>query len=167
MQHAVSPAGQACLQILFPHLAELVVEELVDRGGYVLVKARTGRAPVSCPGCGQSSTRLHGHYRRLLQDLPAGGRQVLVDLTVRRLKCRNMTCKVRTFAEPISGVVERHARSTRMLRRMLEHLALALAGRAASRLLSMLGVIVSRDTMIQFLKRSCEKSRYMLSMEAE
>jgi DNA-directed RNA polymerase subunit N (RpoN/RPB10) len=113
---------------------------------------RTGGMPVDCPGCGWPSTRLHGHYQRLLQDLPAGGRQVLVALTVRRLKCRNVACNVQTFAEPISGLADRHARSTRVLRRMLEHLALALADRAASRLLSMLGVVVSRDTLIRLVR---------------
>jgi transposase len=152
VQHAGHPAGEACLQVFFPHLTGLVVEKLVDRGGYVLVKARTSGMPVDCPGCGRPSARLHGHYRRLLQDLPAGGRQVLVDLTVRRLKCGNLACQVRTFAEPISGLADRHARSTRLLRRMLEHLALALAGRAASRLLSMLGVVVSRDTLIRLIR---------------
>ncbi|MFI7148437.1 ISL3 family transposase [Nonomuraea sp. NPDC050022] len=152
VQHAGSPAGQACLQIFFPHLSELVVEELIDRGGYVLVKARTRGRPISCPGCGQPSTRLHGHYRRLLQDLPVGGRQVLIDLTVRRLKCRNVACRIRTFAEPINGLAGRHARNTRLLRRMLERLALALAGRAASRLLNMLGVMVSRDTLIRLIR---------------
>jgi hypothetical protein len=50
VQHAESPAGQDCLQIFFPHLTELVVEELMDRGGYVLVKARTGGTPIGCPG---------------------------------------------------------------------------------------------------------------------
>ncbi|WP_433443567.1 hypothetical protein [Nonomuraea sp. CA-141351] len=37
-------------------------------------------------------------------------------------------------------MADRHARSTRLLRRMLERLASAPAGRAVSRLLSMLGV---------------------------
>ncbi|MFG1963339.1 transposase family protein [Nonomuraea sp. NPDC049028] len=124
----------------------------IDRGGYVLIKARTRGTPISCPGCGQPSTRLHGHYRRLLQDLPAGGRQVLIDLTVRRLKCGNLACKIRTFAEPINGLADRHARNTRLLQHMLERLALALIGRAASRLLSMLGVIVSPDTMIRLIR---------------
>ncbi|MFF5109545.1 ISL3 family transposase [Streptosporangium sp. NPDC000509] len=128
------------------------MEELVDRSGYVLIQARTGGAPALCPGCRAPSTRLHGHYRRLLQDLPTGGRQILINLTVRRLKCGNPTCQIRTFAEPISSLARRHARNTSLLRRMLERFALALAGRAATRLLGLLGVTVSRDTLIRLIR---------------
>jgi len=57
VQHAGHLTGEACLQVFFPHLTELVVEALVDHGGYVLVKARISGIPVDCPGCGQSSAR--------------------------------------------------------------------------------------------------------------
>jgi hypothetical protein len=39
-----------------------------------------------------------------------------------------------------------------LLRRLLELMALALAGRAASRLLALLGVGVCRDTLIQLVR---------------
>ncbi len=150
--HAGHPAGEACLQVFFPHLTELVVEEISDRGSYVLVRARTRGGPACCPGCGISSDRLHGHYRRLLQDLPAGGRQVLIRLSIRRLTCRNPECSVRTFAEPVTTLAGRHARNTTPLRRMLERLALALAARACSRLMAVLGVTVSRDTLLRLVR---------------
>lgn len=152
MQHAVQSAGEACLKVFFPHLTGLVLEEIVDRGGCVLVRARTNGGPASCPGCGVSSMRLHGHYRRLLQDLPAGGRQVLIAVTVRRLACGNPGCEVRTFAEPVGALARRRARRTSVLRRLLELLALALAGRAASRLADRFGIAVSRDTLIRMVR---------------
>jgi transposase len=96
--------------------------------------------------------RLHGHYRRLLQDLPAGGRRVLIAVTVRRLACGNPGCEVRTFAEPVGALARRHARHTSVLRRMLELLALAVAGRAASRLANRFGIAVSRDTPIRMVR---------------
>ena len=151
VQHVL--AGDACcLKMFFPHLAELVVEEVTDHGNYVRVAAHTLSAPAACRGCGTSSSRVHGHYRRLLHDLPAGGRPVLIALTVRRLACRNPACRVRTFAEPVPGLTRRHARRTMLLRRLLELMALAMAGRAASRLLGLLGVRVCRDTLIQLVR---------------
>jgi hypothetical protein len=131
---------------------QLIVEEVTDRGTYVLVRARTKGEPVSCPGCGVSSARLHGRYQRLLQDLPAGGRAVLIALSVRRLLCRDRACEVQTFAEPAGALAQRHARNTSPLRRMLELLARALAGRAGSRLAEMLGITVSRDTLIKLVR---------------
>ena len=151
VQHVV--AGDACcLKMFFPHLAELAVDEVTDHGDYVLVAARTPGTAAACRGCGMSSSRVHGHYRRLLHDLPAGGRRVLIALTVRRLACQNPACQVRTFAEPVSGLTQRYARRTMLLRRLLELIALALAGRAASRLLGLLGVDACRDTLIQLVR---------------
>jgi transposase len=152
VQHAVQAAGEACLDVFFPHLSTLVIKAVTDRGGYVLVDARTQGGPACCSGCGVPSARLHGHYHRLLQDLPAGGRQVLIRLSVRRLSCRNPACGVRTFAEPVECLAGRHARNTRPLRSMLERLAPALAARAGSRLLAMLGVTASRDTLIRLVR---------------
>ena len=151
VQHVV--AGDACcLTMFFPHLAELAVDEVTDHGDYVLVAARTTGTAAACRGCGMSSSRVHGHYRRLLHDLPAGGRRVLIALTVRRLACQNPACRVRTFAEPVPGLTQRYARRTMLLRRLLELMALPLAGRAASRLLGLLGVDVCRDTLIQLVR---------------
>jgi Transposase/zinc-finger of transposase IS204/IS1001/IS1096/IS1165 len=127
------------------------MDEVTDQRDFVLVAASTRGAAAACRGCGISSSRVHGHYRRLLRDLPAGGRPVLIALTVRRLACQNSACRVRTFAEPVPGLTQRYARRTMLLRRLLELMALALAGRAASRLLALLGVGACRDTLIQLV----------------
>jgi transposase len=151
VQHVL--AGDACcLKMFFPHLAELAVDEVTDHGDYVLVAARTPGTAAACRGCGMSSSRVHGHYRRLLRDLPAGGRRVLIALTVRRLACQDPACRVRTFAEPVPGLTQRYARRTMLLRRLLELAALTPAGRAASRLLGQLGAGVCRDTLIQLAR---------------
>ena len=125
--HAISAGDACCLNTFFPHLTELVVREVADRGSHVLVHAATRGAAVACPACGQTSSRVHGHYRRFLQDLPAGGRPVLIALSVRRWKCATPSCAVRTFAEPVGDLADRHARNTSPLRRMLEPVALAMA----------------------------------------
>ncbi|GAA3626587.1 hypothetical protein GCM10022419_135070 [Nonomuraea rosea] len=150
-QNAV--AGDACcLRMFFPHLVELLVEEVLDHGDYVLVTAHIGGGPAACRACGTASSRIHGRYRRLLRDLAAAGRPVLIALTVRRLTCQNPACPVRTFAEPVPGLTQCHARRTDLLRRLLELIALALAGRAASRLLARLGIRVGRDTLIRLVR---------------
>ncbi|MFE0156292.1 transposase family protein [Nonomuraea sp. NPDC059007] len=118
----------------------------------MLVRARTKGTPSGCTGCGKLSSRVHGRYRRLLQDLPAGGRQVLIELSVRRLICQNPLCKVQTFTEPAGTLAGRYARNTRPLRRMLESFALTLAARPGARLAATLGVTASRDTLIRLVR---------------
>jgi transposase len=95
MQH-VAAGDACCLKMFFSHLAELAVDEVTDHGDYVLVAARTPGTAAACRGCGMSSSKVHGYYRRLLHDLPAGGRRVLIALTVCRLACQNPACQVRT-----------------------------------------------------------------------
>lgn len=77
---------------------------------------------------------------------------MLIAVTVRRLICGNPQCRVRTFAEPVPSLTRRYARRTSLLRRMLELLALAVAGRAGSRLAAQLGVMVCRDTLIGLIR---------------
>jgi len=59
---------------------------------------------------------------------------------------------VATFAEQVDGLTARHQRRTTGLRSLLEQVALALAGRAGSRLARALGAIVSRCTLIRLIR---------------
>ncbi|MEV5413468.1 ISL3 family transposase [Thermopolyspora sp. NPDC052614] len=152
MQLTGQPAGVACLKLLLPHLSCLVIDHVTDRGGHVLVEARTSDGPAGCPNCGMLPSRRHGFYRRRLQDLPAGGRTVLITLTVRRWKCENTMCATRTFGQAVNGLAVRYARSTSPLRHMPESLAIAVAARAASHLAGLLGIAVSRDTLIRLIR---------------
>ena len=101
---------------------------------------------------GALSARVHDRYRRCLQDLACGGRPVQVELEVRRLICDNPACPVATFAEQVEGLTARHQRRTAGLRGLLERVALALAGRAGSRLARVLGAVVSRFTLIRLVR---------------
>ncbi|MGI5170231.1 transposase family protein [Spirillospora sp. CA-253888] len=152
MTHA--EVGDICrLDMFFPHLTGLMVDDVTDQGENVLVTAHTpNERAVPCRSCGVASSRVYGRYRRLLHDLPVAGRPVRIALTVRRLLCSNPDCQVQTFAEPVPGLAPRFARRTALLGRFLELVALALAGRAASRLLKMLGVQVDRDTLIRLIR---------------
>jgi len=140
------------VEAFLPHLADLDIETVIDRGTYLHIEATTKACARACPACGWVSSRVHGRYRKLLQDLPVGGRPVLIGVTVRRLKCGNPDCQRRTFAEPLGELVRRHARNTSPLRRMLELLALALAARAGARLVGLLGILTCRDTLLRLIR---------------
>jgi hypothetical protein len=59
-RHAMSPVG-------------LVVDTVSIEGDRVLVSAHPISPDAACTGCGQRSARIHSHYERQLQDLPAHG----------------------------------------------------------------------------------------------
>jgi transposase len=148
MIHAMSLAG-----IVFSGLSALVIEDVGDEGGSVVVRARTRDAAVACPGCGTETARVHGYYERTADDVPVDGRRVVVRLRARRMRCPVLGCAVQTFREQVTGVLERYQRRTARLAGQVEAAARELAGRAGSRLLAVLGIDLSRHTALRALLR--------------
>jgi len=56
--------------IVFSGLSALVIEDVGDEGGMVVVRARTGSEAVACPGCGAKTARVHGYHQRTAADVP-------------------------------------------------------------------------------------------------
>jgi transposase len=151
------PAGmEACcldlLYLLLPHLKDVHVKEVTDQGEGVLIVARTLGSEAACRRCGVSATRIHSRYRRCLHDLSSDNRPVAIELEARRFFCGNPDCAAVTFAEQIPGITQWHARRTPGLRGLLEAIALALAGRAGARLAGVLGIEISRSTLIRLIR---------------
>lgn len=88
----------------------------------------------------------------MLADTAIAGRSSYVVLQVRRFLCSNTGCDRRTFVEQIDGLTKAYARTTPLLREILEKIALALAGRAGSRLASTLGVSIGRSTLLRMVR---------------
>ncbi|HEX2298940.1 MAG TPA: ISL3 family transposase, partial [Pseudonocardiaceae bacterium] len=142
---------------VFGHLSSVVVEEVAVDDAALAFAARTATREAACPGCGTVSARVHGGYRRRLADLAVAGRRVVIDLAVRRFRCRTAECGRRTFVEQVDGLTERFARRTSSLRRTLERIALALAGRPAARLTRHLSIPASANSLLRLLRRLPDK----------
>jgi transposase len=136
---------------LLPHLAGVVVEGAELAGARLVLRARGRAGQAACPLCGRLSGRVHSRYGRRLADAAIGGRPVVICLTVRRLFCGNPGCPRTTFAEQVEGLTRRYARRTGPLAAMLGAVAVALAGRAGSRLAAVLGMLASRSSLLRLL----------------
>lgn len=139
------------LGVLLPHLAGVIVEEVAVAAGLLLVIARARAGTAACPACGTASSRVHSRYSRRLADAAIGGRRVEICLAVRRFFCPAAGCKRKIFAEQVEGLTTRYARKTPPLAAMLRNIAVALAGRAASRLAGCLGVPASRQVLLRLV----------------
>jgi transposase len=137
--------------IVFSGLSALVIDDVEDAGEVILVRARTRAGAVACPGCGTESSRVHGYHERTAADVPVDGRRVLVKVCVRRMRCPVLDCKVQTFREQVSGLLERYQRRISRLTAQVSAVARELAGRAAARLLPALGITFSRHTALRAL----------------
>jgi len=143
------PAG--LLLDLFPHLRGLQVDGAEGTPEAVVIFARSGSAGAVCPSCGSWSSRVHSRYARRLADGPAGGRPVVICLTVRRLLCGNPGCAAVTFAEQVEGLSGRYLRRSLPLLGLLAGIGLELAGRAGSRLAGALGIAVHPVTLLRLV----------------
>ncbi|MCO1579896.1 ISL3 family transposase [Crossiella sp. SN42] len=106
---------------------------------------------VPCPRCGDPATGVHSRYERRLADSPVAGRKLVLRLRVRRWFCDGTACLVKTFAEQVDGLTVRDGRRRPLLRAMLERIAVALAGRAGSRLATSLSAPASRSTLLRLV----------------
>jgi transposase len=119
----------------------------------LVVAAATRAGPAPCTGCGQDSDWVHSAYERHVADEAVGGRPVRIDVTVRRLYCENPVCPKVTFAEQVPGLTRRYQRRTPGLQKVVDAVALALAGSAGARLLTALHQVLSWMSVLNALMR--------------
>ncbi|MEU4066545.1 ISL3 family transposase [Streptomyces wedmorensis] len=139
-------------ELLFPSIAAVAVLSVDVNIAIVRVDAQCTADGAACPVCGTWSNRVHGSYLRFPVDVPSGGRRVVLQLRVRRFTCGNSDCARRTFVEQIPGLTRRHSQRTERLRSTLASVGLALAGRAGARIAGVLGVSVSRSTVLRLVE---------------
>jgi transposase len=137
---------------LLPHLSGIEIDDVVDAGCDYVVAAQVRGGEAGCPSCESPSSRVHSRYRRTVADVPVAGRPVRIMLWVRRFFCDNAACGARTFVEQVSGLTRRWSRVSEELRRMLNAVGLALAGRAGARLAAVLGIPASRHRLLRLVR---------------
>ena len=137
---------------MLPQFAAVTVDGAEKDGGLVTFRVRAKASDAACSACRRRSSRVHARYQRELADIPLGGRRVRVIVRVRRFKCVNPWCAQSTFSEQIPGLTTPFARRTPLVTEQLVAVALALAGRAGSRLASKLGMPCGRDLLIGLIR---------------
>ena len=139
--------------LLLPQLAVVDVASVAVVDGMLVVAAATHAGPAPCTGCGRFSGWVHSAYERHVLDEAVGGRPVRIDLTVRRLYCENLDCPKATFAEQVPGLTRRYQRRAPALQKVVDVVALPLAGSAGSRLLAVLHQALSWMSVLNCLMR--------------
>jgi hypothetical protein len=147
----VSAQARELLEVLFPHLSGLEVSRVDGSGDAVVAFASVKGVQARCPQCREPSSRVHGRYQRLVADGAAGGRPLLIALSVRRFRCMSPPCPRVTFVEQAEGLTGRYLRRTLPLRELLARFGLELAGRAGARLAAVLGIPVHSSTILRLV----------------
>ncbi len=105
-----------------------------------------------CPACHCPSIRVHSGYVRTVADLPAGGCQVRLLLSVRRFFCDQPDCPKRTFTERIPTVVAHYARKTVRLVQAQSRIGFVIGGEAGARISTDLSLPTSPDTLLRMVR---------------
>jgi len=87
-----------------------------------------------------------------LRDLRWQGRSVQIHFQTRRFRCRNLQCARKVFAEQLSDVAAPRARETVRLSNVIGWVGYAMGGLPGSRLLGVLGMPSSNDTVLRRVK---------------
>lgn len=82
------------------------------------------------------------------------GAMVKLRLSVRRFRCRQLSCQRKTFSETLApSLGRRHGRRVARCDGLLHAVALALGGRPGSRMMARLAAPWSRDTLLRAVRR--------------
>jgi transposase len=143
-------------ELIFPAEMPLRIEQITKTGRQIDIYAHLQRTQDCCPKCQTVSRAVHGRYWRHPQDLPWLGLTVRLHLEVPRFACREQACDRKTFAARMTELLPVRARRTARLKE--QHLATAylLGGEAGRRLLHLLGMPISGDTLIRDIRQSGE-----------
>ena len=74
---------------LLPLPEGMLIDQIQDAETRVIITVIATYPTSCCPLCLEPSSSIHSSYRRTLADVPCGGRQVQLLLTVRKFFCYN------------------------------------------------------------------------------
>jgi len=144
------------MNVLLPDESKLCVDRIEVEGESIVISVSSTDQAGLCPLCGAPSDRVHSHYQRQPADLPLAGCAVRLDMDVRRFFCDNDDCERAIFTERIHSVLAPYARRTHRLTSQQQQVAFALSGEAGARLLAIMGMAVSPDTLLRLIRRAPE-----------
>ena len=106
----------------------------------------------ACPVCGKMSTKLHATYRRKLQDTPIHCKQTFLHANVYKYDCENPDCGCKVFMEDLPFAKASQVR-TDALNTLVLAVSMFLSNEGASKVLSLLGIQISNDTIQRLYDR--------------
>lgn len=99
-----------------------------------------------CPECKVESEQLHATYERTFQDTPIHCKQTFLHANVYKYDCLNQECGCKVFMEDLPFAKASQVR-TDSLNTLILGISMFLSNEGASKVLSLLGVQISNDTI--------------------
>jgi transposase len=139
----------ALIPLLTARIPFLNLEQLYEVENHVQASITSQQPTSKCPKCGTTSSSLHSHYTRTIQDLPVSGSSITWILHVRRFRCRKRKCSQHIFCERFTQGLNAYARTTNRVTALFETTSLHIGASPASSLIPDIGLISSPSTMLR------------------
>lgn len=130
----------------------LLIEHVEQTDTQLTVIVISTSTEAVCPGCGHASDHVHSQYQRTVKDVPSGGRQVVLQLRVRKFFCRSLCCPRKVFAERLPDLVQPWARCSNRLLEALKAIGLSASAEVSERLAPRLAMPVKASTLLCYLR---------------
>jgi transposase len=124
--------------------------DVTEDAGAIHIYAKSIPHGCRCPDCGEESRQLHATYARTLQDTPIRCKRTLIHLNVYKYKCENPQCPRKVFMEELPFARPSQVR-TDALTCMIIGIAMFMSSEGASKVLALIGVNASNDTIQRIL----------------
>ncbi|WP_125569158.1 ISL3 family transposase [Companilactobacillus insicii] len=125
----------------------------LNRKLYIYIKSRSHGC--ACPKCGTVSHTFSSTYHRILQDTPIHNKQTYLDIDCYKYRCLNSNCPQNIFVERLPFAGSYQVR-THVLNTFIVGCSIFLSNESTSRILKMLGVSVSNDS----IQRLCDQLKF-------
>jgi transposase len=130
----------------------MLIDHVEQTATSLTVTVISTRTEAVCPGCGHASGHVHSQYQRTVQDVPSGGRQVVLRLCVRKFFGLHLCCQRKVFAERLPDLVQPWARISNRLFSALKAIGLSASAEVSERLTPQLGMPVKAPTLLRYLR---------------
>jgi transposase len=130
----------------------MLIDRVEQTDSQLTVTVISTRTEAACPGCGCPSEHVHSQYQRTVNDVPCGGRTVVLQLHVRKFFCLQLCCPRKVFAERLAELVQPWARVSHRLLEELKALGLSASAEVNERLAPRLGMKVKPATLLRYLR---------------
>src|SRR5450755_2627442 len=130
----------------------MLIDRVEQTDSQLIVTVISTRNEAVCPGCGYPSEHVHCQYQRTVNDVPCGGRNVVLRLHVRKFFCLQLCCPRKVFAERLSDLVQPWARVSDRLLEELKAVGLSASAEVSERLAPRLGMRVKAPTLLRYLR---------------
>jgi len=117
---------------------------------HIYIKSKAHKC--KCPKCGVESELLHATYKRTFQDTPIHCKQTFLHANIFKYECTNPDCECKVFMEDLPFAKASQVR-TDALNTLVLAMSMFLSNEGASKVLALLGVQISNDTIQRLYDR--------------